>query len=386
MARKDPTTPEYAARLLSGLDDPFFALAQTQNLTAFQSGRFIDGVVRYVAGANSMLLLVGVVDARADPVALFIFVSRRRYGLQVIEALDFGLSDYFVPILFGAMALGPAESDSLWRSVVKALPSAHAVSFKKLPRLIYGESHAMSGAAFLKPMGAHATTLRLEGERRDGDFSLAGMSVARDVRRKERRLNQIAALSFSEARTPGEVDDYLAALVTFRRQRFAELARRDALLEDSIVALYQQLALPDAEPGLGRLFALRTGSEIAAVVYGFCFNGTFTLIAISISTTKELQAGSPGLVALYKTLEWCVGQNYRFFDLSVGSMHYKTRFNAEEVELYEYQQALTPFGMLVVAEAALRRRIRHLVLNAPHLRRRLERIDSLLSRSRAVSP
>src|SRR5690606_10895390 len=100
----------------------------------------------------------------------------------------------------------------------------------------------------------------------------------------------------------------------------------------------------------------------------------FTLIAAAITPCKETQTDSPGLVALFKTLQWCREHGFAVFDLSVGSLTYKSRFRAETIELFEYQQALSPLGLPVVAEAALRRRVRHLALKYPQLRRLLERL------------
>lgn len=380
----DQGGPKFSARMLSGVDDPFFAVAASRNSSPFQTRRFVESIVRHVVDDSSMLVLIGVTDQRGDAVALFSFIRRRRAGLPVIEALDFGLSDYFAPIYLGDAALDATESDLLWRAVLAVLPKAHAVTFKKLPRLIYGESHALSGAVFLKPMGAQATTLRLRDAHRREPFSLDRLSVGRDVRRKTRRLEQIGELSFAMAQTAEELDCCLATLVAFRRARFAELGRSDDLLDDRIVAFYRELASPGEKPPLGRLFALRIGTQIVAVVYGFCLDRNFTLIAIAISPRTELQAGSPGLVALYRTLEWCADGDYKVFDLSVGSMHYKTRFDAEDVELFEYQKALTPLGWGVVAEAATRRWVRHRLLQAPQLRRHFERIRALVSKAGAV--
>ena len=75
---------------------------------------------------------------------------------------------------------------------------------------------------------------------------------------------------------------------------------------------------------------------------------------------------------MFKTLGWCLASKYSVFDLSVGSLSYKSRFDAETVELFEYQQALSPLGLPVVAEAALRRRVRHLALKRPRIRTKLE--------------
>ena len=371
---------EFQARILSDNDADLFALAAGAGASVFQSSRFVSAIAAHVASADAQLVFVGVTDASGVPVALFTFVARRRFGLAMLEALDFGLSDYFAPILLRPTPLNATQSDALWQAVLKVVPGAHAVAFKKLPRQLYGESHALSGAAFLKPMGASATTLRLTPTNQGNRFPVDRMSVARDVRRKTRKLEQLGKLQLTQATTQDEVDSFLQTLVAMRRARFAELGRSDALLDDSIVAFYRDLASPGERTPVGRIFALHAGTTIVAVVYGFCVDGVFTLIAIAIATDKDLQAGSPGLVALYNTLEWCVRHDYRVFDLSVGSMHYKARFDAEQVELFEYQQALSPLGLIIVAEAALRRTVRHLALKAPQFRHQVEQLTAWYSK------
>ena len=126
----------------------------------------------------------------------------------------------------------------------------------------------------------------------------------------------------------------------------------------------------------GRLFTLQAGEHVVAVIYSFAYRDVFTLIAPAMTTCKETQAGSPGLVALFKALEWCKSHDFEVFDLSVGSLFYKSRFEAETFDLFEHQQALTPLGLPIVAEAALRRKLRHLALKHPEVRNRLEAIAS----------
>ena len=56
--------------------------------------------------------------------------------------------------------------------------------------------------------------------------------------------------------------------------------------------------------------------------------------------------------------------------------------DAETVALFEHQQALSPLGLPVVAEAALRRRVRHLSLKYPELRVTLEKLGRVGRRTR----
>jgi len=366
----------FQARLLDGPDDPFFLAAEANGRNVFLSRVFLAAVEKHLLSGSEKLALVCVTDDAGNPVALFPFVKRKRFGVPFLEGVDFGLADYFAPACLRASALSPAETTAVWRTVLKAVSGIHAVTFKKLPHHLNGTFHALTAADFLKPMGADATTLFMHDAAGAPMVVPEKMSLAREVRRKSKKLEQVGALTFHEARTNAEVDAAMEKLVAFRTARFSELGRRDALLDPHVVGFYRELADRGHDNPAGRLFTLQAGEHIVAVIYCFAYRDVFTLIAPAMTTCKETQAGSPGLVALFKALEWCKGHDFEVFDLSVGSLFYKSRFEAETFDLFEHQQALTPLGLPIVAEAALRRKLRHLALKHPDVRTRLEAIAS----------
>jgi CelD/BcsL family acetyltransferase involved in cellulose biosynthesis len=356
----------FQARLLDGPDDPFFLAAEANGRNVFLSRVFLAAVEKHLLGGSENLALVGVTDDAGDPVALFPFVKRKKFGVLYLEGVDFGLTDYFAPACLRDLALSPAETTAVWRTVVKAVPGVHAIIFKKLPRQMHGQFHALSAADFLKPMGADATTLFIQAEG-------APTVVPKKMLKK---LEQIGPLAFHEAQTNAEVDAAMEKLVAFRTARFSELGRRDALLDPHVVDFYRDLADRERDKPAGRLFTLHAGGHIVAVIYSFAYRDVFTMIAPAMTTSKEMQAGSPGLVAFFKALQWCRSHDFKVFDLSVGSLSYKSRFDAQTFDLFEHQQALTPLGLPIVAEAALRRMLRHLALKHPEVRTRLETIAS----------
>ena len=308
----------------------------TDASNVFQSDALLRGIETHILTGSQQLVLVGVTDAAGNPVALFPFVRRRKFGIAILEAVDFGLVDYFAPAYFRDAPLTAQDTQKLWQAVLKAAPHAHAVTFKKLPRLLHHGLHALSGADFLKEMGADATTLYITRPPLDPKT----MSLAKEIRRKSKKLEKFGSLAFVEAATNVDVDAAMATLVEFRTARFAELGRRDAMLDPRVVSFYRALADRESGEPAGRLFTLRAGEYSVAVIYAFVQGDVFTLIAPAITTCKETQAGSPGLVALFKSLEWCSEKGFGVFDLSVGSLSYKSRFEAETTDLFEYQQAL----------------------------------------------
>lgn len=364
----------FVARLLDGPQDAVFNAAAEGGRNIFLSKAFLSGIEKHIAAPGEPLKLVGVFDGIGKPLAVFPFVRRKRFGVSIIEAVDFGVTDYFAPAYLGEDELTPAATAAIWRAAVKAVPDVHAVAFKKLPRRMHGRVHALTGADFLKPMQAHATTLFLRdsGGAATGAMDLA--SITRKLKKTSKILQKLGPLKFEEAKNRAEVDAWLDTLVCFRTARFEQLARYDALLDPDVVDFYRDLAHENGEVPAARVFSLRCGDEIVAVTYGFAYKGVFTLIAPTITPKPEFQAGSPGLVAMFKTLEWCQQNGFDIFDLSVGSLSYKARFDAESIELFEYQQALSPLGLPVVLEGWLRRRIRHLAVTYPGLRTTLEKL------------
>lgn len=368
---------EFSARLLSGLDDPFLRDLPEASLNVFQSGGFVSTFDRHLGDDTARLTLIGVTDSLGNPVAVLPFLRKKKLGIPILEGMDLGLVDYFAPTFFRRSPLTVEGTRRLWDAVCAAVPGVSAVIFKKMPKLQYGRPHALTNADFVRPMSAAAVTLRLvdaDGRR----FQPAKMSLAREVRRKSKKLDAIGPLTFTEAVTQEEVDAAMDTLVAFRTARFAELKRPDPLLDQRVVRFYRDLARRDGAAPLARLLTLRAGDYTVAVVYGFSFGGAFTLIVPAITTCKKTLVGSPGLVALYRTLDWCAANGYDVFDLSVGQLGYKSRFEAETVELYECQRALSPLGLVVVAEGAARRFVRHLGTSRPGLRAALERVVHLV--------
>jgi len=355
------------AVLLDGLGDPFFARYQTHCPNVFASRPFLETVERNLLQPGERLVLVGVVDTLGLPVAFFPFVRRRRLGVWVIEGLDFGLADYFVPCLTSDREIGPRQADALWADILKVLPPADAVALKKMPLRLYGERHALSQARFLHPMAAFATTLALRHSEEEGNVELPA-SLAREVKRKSKKLEALGKVEFRTLTDAAEIDAAMAELVALRRARFSEMRRRDILMYDNVTAFYRELAMPGEGPSAGRLFTLTAGERLVSAIYAFTYRGVFTLVIPAISGDKDVQVGSPGTVALFRALEWARQEGYRFFDLSVGSLHYKTRFHAETVELYEYQQALTLRGRIIVLDALARRQGRKAAIGKPWIR------------------
>lgn len=327
----------FHAMQLSGLDDPFVRSFARAASTAFSTRAFLAalfGTIGAATGAEPVL--VGVSGCDGQPVALFPFSLRRTGGLTLLEGMGLGVSDYYTPAIADGVELDPASTAALWRAVRSALPPADVLRLINVPAGLYGERHALSAAGFLTPMGHSATVLPLHG------LALADLSVTRDVRRKHKKLAALGEVRFFEAIVDDEVETLMDALVRFRRDRFAQMGRRDRLDDPGVAAFYRRLATERQ----ARAYGLSVGGEVIAVVYGLVHQGVFTLLIPTMSADERFQAGSPGLVSLYYAIEAAIAAGDRVFDFSVGDLFYKSRFAAEKVELLERVEPRSLLGVL----------------------------------------
>lgn len=337
----------------------------------FQSRDFLAAISETLCAAHAAeLVLIAVEDNAARPLALFAFARRRRMGATVIEAVDFHVTDYFAPAIVG----DDIARDDVWAAVQSALPPADAIMFKKVPDTLHGRAHALSDAPFMKQMGAAAFTARLRDDLgRPVDPST--LPVARDARRKLRKLQSMGDVNFAVAEGDAETGAAIETLFDFRVTRFAGLKRDDILTRSEYRDFYRRLT----RDGVARLFSLTVDGKPVAVICAMVHGDAVTLLIPSMTPDPEWQIASPGLVALYMLFEWASAKGYRLFDLSVGSAAYKARFNAQKVDLFEYQRALTPLGLPIVLDALLRRVVRRLPSTHPRLHALLRRTPLLPS-------
>lgn len=368
----DFATPAgYHATRLSGFDDPFVRSFAGAASTAFSTRAFLAalfGTIGAATGAEPVLVGVSGCDGR--PVALFPFSLRRDGGLTLLEGMGLGVSDYYAPALADGVELDATATASLWRAVRAALPPADMLRLINVPAALYGERHALSASRFLTPMGHSATVLPLDG------LALGELSVTRDVRRKQKKLAALGELRFFEATSDAELGELMDALVRFRHDRFTQMGRRDRLDDPGVAGFYRRLATERQ----ARVYGLSVGGEIVAVVYGLVHQGVFTLLIPTMSADDRFQAGSPGLVSLYLTIEASIAAGDRVVDFSVGELFYKTRFAGRKVELFEHVEARSLLGVLPAMNIKARTAAR--VFRQRHAGK-LQRLKSLVKRADA---
>lgn len=350
------------------VDDPDFESVWQSGCSVFQTKRVVKAVEEHLFKQGESLVIIGVRDAIGVPVALFPFLKTGVLGSTVLEGLDADVCDYFAPPLLDGVELNSQQTRQMWEAVCSSCSGVDVIKFKKVPKTFLRKRHALSAFPQLCEMGVSASHVRLSSH----DGADRFVSIAREVRRKAKKLERYGCLSFSPV---GPYQDRLKAfevLRDFRQKRFRTLGRSDLLASDDAAEFYQDLLTTD-EASPGKIFTLHSGDVPIAVIYALQHQKEVTFVIPAISNDPDVQHGSPGLVAIFYLLEWCRKHDMELLDLSVGDLSYKKRFSAETSLLYEYVEALSAKGALIAAEVAARRRMRHLSQRLPWIRRLAEK-------------
>jgi CelD/BcsL family acetyltransferase involved in cellulose biosynthesis len=350
----------FTATRLSGLDDPFVALAARWATSPFHSLPFLRALSETLCAAEGAeLLLVAVADGEGSPRALFPFTLMPEGGLRVVEGLGLGVADYYIPLTAPGFVPTERETKRLWRAVRSALPRADVLRLRNVPRLPLGQAHALSNAAFLTPMGHASTTIVARDAQGQAIYDITKLSANRALRKALRRAERLfGPVTFAAAESRAEIEELLELMIAHRLQRFASLDRPDILRDPAFVAFYRELALPAKGEPLARLYCLKAGGEIVAVIEGLAFAETFTPLVSSISPDRKYDRLSPGFTAAYFAVDENLKRGYRAYDMSVGELSYKARFHGQMAELFERREALSPKGVPAVLAGRLRTRAR----------------------------
>lgn len=322
--------------------------------TVYQRLGWAELVATHLASSGDCeLVLMEVTDASDNtPVMLLPLVLRRGRMHSAVEFLDCGVCDYAAPLAAPGAAFSAGDIKNIWTAVRDALPKADRVRLSRMAHRVGGAPNPLVLLEGTRRMELHASGVALSGERDTVVKRTCSSSNARDIRKSLRRLAELGAVRFVEARTPDEVDRLFDVLVEQRLARFRELGRFDLLNKEGVRAFYRAAAQEGLRGGPARLLGLRVGGEWVATAYGLVGEGAFHGALIGLGA-ERWRRFSPGLALIAETMAWCRENGITYFDFTIGDMPYKSGFGIENRPLFEFTQALTLRGRLAArVEAA----------------------------------
>ena len=335
------------------------------SLTVFQSLRWLHLWAQTLGSAASVqLLLVRVDDAHQRTVMIWPLIRRWRNGLQVLEGIDQGVSDYHAPLLLPGFAAHDAAK--IVKTALQALPAADLLHLTKLP-VRYGDrvDNPLLTLPHL-PMRCAAHATRIGADWPAFYAKTASPAQRKAMRRNQRRLAEHGRVEFVVATTPEQQEMLLTALIEQKRRRCHEKGWRDPFADPAMQAFYRGLA---ASP-IGHLSALCLNGRPLAVHLGAIYHRRFHYLMPSFEA-GAWQRFSCGRLLLEAEMEWSATHGCPVFDFTIGDHDYKSHWNTEVTALAEILIGLSWRGRIAASALHLRRWIgrwrRRYALKAAHL-------------------
>ncbi|WP_338048996.1 GNAT family N-acetyltransferase [Rhodoligotrophos defluvii] len=333
------------------LEAEWRALEEQGHVTAFQRYDFVAplyAAFRRHDRAEPVIVVVRP-TAGATPMMILPLCAYAERGLRMISFADLRVADYCAPVLAKDF---PADDKSwfldLWRRIESALPAADVIRLRKLPDKVGALSNPLLHLPIKAPFSAMAHGLPIGAPWSEKAKAVMSKNTLQLLRRRERKLGQVAPLSLQFCTGGPETAAIYDVLAKQRVDRFARLGRDDLMRETMWSEFYRDLACGGTARSIARLFWLKVGDEIVATGLGLVHDKAFLLLMMAFDMDRHAQL-APGRIMLFKAMDAFAQEGLTYFDLTVGDEPYKKNFGADDRVLYEAMCARSLQGRLGVA-------------------------------------
>ena len=177
--------------------------------------------------------------------------------------------------------------------------------------------------------GGTCPYIPLAGHTWDSYLATLGASHRANVRRRLRAIEQKFTVTFSRVTTERERREALPILMRYHDRRFDE--RGTAFATPALRAFHDEVTKRALDRGWLRMYVLRLNGAIAAVMYGFFYDGTFSFYQHGFD--DQYQQHSIGLVLMALTIRAAIDEDAAGFDLLWGVEPYKFLWARDRREL-----------------------------------------------------
>lgn len=345
-------------------------LEQNGHATAFQTRAWLEPWLRTIApAAGARPIFVLARDRKSGEPHMLLPLCLRRIGrLDAIEFADLGVSDYNAPLLGPNFHQSRADFSALWARVRAMLPKSDLLRFDKSPAMIGAARNPLADLGGLRPLRLGAWSVPLPQSRELYESQALAPSLAKELRRKRRRIAQRGELRFFKATTREDTRRLFAALTEMRSARFDDLGRSNILADETCRRFYESLAL-DGANGCAELHGVEVDGVLVAVLFGLRHAGAYSLL-LSGFLADEWKSCSLGNVSVDLMMSAAIDEGLDVFDFTIGDAACKGDFGAQRMTLYGGVQAQSMRALRRAAESRLKGAVRTLLAQSSFVRTR----------------
>jgi CelD/BcsL family acetyltransferase involved in cellulose biosynthesis len=326
---------------VSAIEPEWRALEKRATISAYQRFEFVDAWMRHAAKGAEIEPSIGLVRDETGRLAMILpFGLRRRNGIVSCHYLGGSHVNINMPLVDPAFAR-KLDAGGMRRLLAefcrKAGVDLLALAFQ--PEVWIGALHPFLG---LPRQPSSDDVMRLDV---DKDLSALFGTKSR-LRRKQKRLLDAGA-RFEHAKTPVEVEEYVAAFLVLKARQLRAMGVANPFAAPGIGAFMASAAIAALSSGDGLHFsAILVDSDIVAVRAALTHRGQVSLMVQSFDATHPLSKYSAGEVLFAHVLAEWVASGLVQLDFGVGDARFKQSWANARTPMFDVTLAFTSRGRL----------------------------------------
>lgn len=210
--------------------------------------------------------------------------------------------------------------------------------------------------------------------------TLVSNSFRRRLKGKERKLQSLPGYRYHVASTEADVTRLLDWFFRIKPQRMAEQKLPNVFADPGIEDFIRRACttqLPDGKHVID-IHALECDEEVIAIFAGVADGHRFSMM-FNTYTMSANSKFSPGLILMRDIIDQYAGQDYRAFDLGIGSDDYKRLFCKDDEPIFDSFIALSQRGKLAAGVMSGLNRTKRLVKHNPALLEMAQKLRNAFS-------
>jgi len=315
---------------------------------------------------NLRPFLVTASDAEQRPLLLLPLVLARRHGVRVASFMGGKHSTFNMALWNGEFAASatPAEMESLIAGIA-GRGQADVLALYQQPLRWRDTANPMALLPH-QPSANDCPLLAIEPGA--APATLISNSFRRRLKGKERKLQPLPGFRCHVARSDAEITRLLDWFFRVKPLRMAE-QKLPNVFADPGVEDFIRTACATPLNGGGRaidIHALECDEETIAIFAGVADGHRFSMM-FNTYTMSASSKYSPGLILMRDIIDHYAGQNYRAFDLGIGSDDYKRLFCKSDEPIFDSFLPLSALGRVAASGMSGLNRAKRLVKQNPAL-------------------
>jgi len=350
-----------------------------QSSTPFQRFDFVQAWQRNVGTHEGLtpFIVIGF-DAEHRPLMLLPLALRHAYGARCASFMG-GKHSTFNMALWDKEFAETATAADL-EGLIAALSERHEADVLMLHRQPLHWRSLPNPIALLphQPSANDCPLLKMEPDA--AQTTLVSKSFRQRLKGKERKLQPLAGYRYHLATSDADITRLLDWFFRIKPLRMAEQKLPDVFAEPGIEEFIRNACAAPVADGnrVIDIHALECDEEVIAIFAGVADGHRFSMM-FNTYTMSANSKYSPGLILMRDIIDHYAGQDYRAFDLGIGSDDYKRLFCKDDEPIFDSFIPLSARGKLAAGVMSGLNRTKRLVKHNPALLEMAQKLRNAFS-------